>query len=207
MDLQFSDKLQRVSTSRVENLPVVLHLLCQLGRFHLGLDDLQSDCTAAEMVVPQQLRAMADSEATLAQLRSRLILQALGVAHQLGRRISMDRRGRHGALDCRKCVTAGVERASSERFPRPARFCTSSLKLCRCTLAQLHEICCVKNEYMKNATDDQCFVEMLVREVWLLVRTCAGKARLPLTSVSRTSELRRQPRIGQTSSNSLPHPL
>jgi hypothetical protein len=200
----------------------VLHLLCQLGRFHLGLDDLQSDCTAAEMVVPQQLRAMADSEATLAQLRSRLILQALGVAHQLGRRISMDRRGRHGALDCRKCVTAGVERASSEhqcllvrwpflqqplRFPRPARFCTSSLKLCRCTLAQLHEICCVKNEYMKNATDDQCFVEMLVREVWLLVRTCAGKARLPLTSVSRTSELRRQPRIGQTSSNSLPHPL
>jgi hypothetical protein len=73
-----------------------MHLLCQFGRLHLGLDDLQSDCAAAEMVVPQQLRAMADGEAALAQLRSGLILQALGIAHYLRRRLGVDGWGRHG---------------------------------------------------------------------------------------------------------------
>jgi hypothetical protein len=161
MDLQFSDKLRRVSTSRVEHASFVMHLLCQLWRFHLGFDDLQSDCTAAEMVVPHQLRAMAYSEATLPQLRPCLILQAFWIAHHLGRCISMDRRGRHWAMGCRKCVIASVGRGPSEhqcllvrwwfleqplRYPRPLRFRPNPYKSTWCTCAQLLQKCCRMNK-------------------------------------------------------------
>ena len=75
--------------------PGSLYLLRQLGRLHLRFDNLQSDCVAAEVFVTQQLRAVADGEAALAQLGSRLILQAFGVAHYWWRRVCVDRWGRH----------------------------------------------------------------------------------------------------------------
>jgi hypothetical protein len=57
--------------------------------------------------VPQQLRAVADGEAALSQLRARFILQSLRIAHDLGRRVGVDRRGRHG-WRLSRCVGAGV---------------------------------------------------------------------------------------------------
>jgi hypothetical protein len=70
-------------------------LLRELGRFHFRLDNLQSDCGVAEVVVAEELRAVAYGEATFSQLRAGLILQTLWIAHQLGWRVSVDRRGRH----------------------------------------------------------------------------------------------------------------
>ena len=69
--------------------------MCQFGGLHFGFDDLQSDCTAAQVLMAEQLCAVADGEAALAQLLSSLILQAFGVAHHLWWRLSVDRRGRH----------------------------------------------------------------------------------------------------------------
>ena len=98
------------------------HLLCQLGGLHLGLDDLQSDCTAAKVLMAQQLCAVADGEATLSQLRSRLILQAFGVAHHLWWRLSVDGRSRHSKIgrsnvDGRGGVSAGVEHRAQAKQP------------------------------------------------------------------------------------------
>lgn len=90
------------------------HLLCQFGGLHFGSDDLQSDCTATKVLVAQQLRAMADGEAALAQLRSSLILQTLGIAHHLWWWLGVNRWGRHSRVgrsnvEGRGGVSAGVE--------------------------------------------------------------------------------------------------
>ena len=47
----------------------------------------------------EQLRAVAYGEAAFSQLRAGFILQTLWVAHQIGRRIGVDRRGRHLGVD------------------------------------------------------------------------------------------------------------
>ena len=67
----------------------------ELGRLHFGFNNLQSDSSVAQVLMIQQLRAMAYGEATLSQLRAGFILQALWIAHQLWRRVGVDRRGRH----------------------------------------------------------------------------------------------------------------
>lgn len=113
VDLEFSHKLG-VSAIKTREDVIDAHLLRQFGGLHLGSDDLQSDCTAAKVLVAQQLRAMADGEASLTQLWSCLILQAFGVAHHLWRRLSVDGRGRHSKVwrsnvGCRGGVSAGVE--------------------------------------------------------------------------------------------------
>lgn len=78
--------------------------MCQFGGLHLGSDNLQSDGTAAKMIVAHQLCAVADGEATLAQLRSSLILQAFGVAYHLWWGLSVDGRGGHSKVGGRMSV-------------------------------------------------------------------------------------------------------
>ena len=71
------------------------NLLGQLGWLHLGLDNLQSDSGVAQVLVVEQLCAVAYGKAAFSQLGAGFILQTLWIAHQLGRRISVYRRGRH----------------------------------------------------------------------------------------------------------------
>lgn len=71
------------------------YLLRQFGGLHFGFDNLQSDGRATEVFMAQQLCAMADSEAAFAQLRSRFILESLGVLNHGRRGICVYRRGRH----------------------------------------------------------------------------------------------------------------
>ena len=78
-----------------------VYLLRQLGRLHFRFDNLQSDCAAAEVLVSQQLRAMANGEAAFAQVWSCLIVEAFGIAYYRRRRVCVNRWGRHLALICR----------------------------------------------------------------------------------------------------------
>ena len=78
----------------------------ELWGLHARLDNLQSDGAAAEVVVAQQLCAVADGEATLAELRARRILQALRVADHSWRWLCVDRGGGHWAMQRARCVGA-----------------------------------------------------------------------------------------------------
>lgn len=74
-------------------------LLRKLRGFHFGFDDFQSDCSVAEVLMVEQFGAVAYSKAAFSQLMASFILQTLWIAHQLGWRVGVDRRGRHWVVE------------------------------------------------------------------------------------------------------------
>lgn len=57
-------------------------LLRELDRFHLGLDNLESNNATGRLALLQYLSAVADGEAAFSKLFGRCILNAVGFAHQ-----------------------------------------------------------------------------------------------------------------------------
>ena len=79
-----------VSTTRA-GTPKSANLLRKLWGFHFRPDDLQGDHPSGRLAVVEKGGAMADGEATLPELFSRLIFKPAWFPHQRWRRVGVDR--------------------------------------------------------------------------------------------------------------------